>query len=63
VEVFVRLSQCLPPEDLVEFAEAGAVAKENLKAQAKRYRAEFEFSGEPAAAAMADDLEIMAESF
>ncbi len=63
VEVFVRLAQCLPPEDLVEFAEAGAAAKETLKAQAKRYRAEFEFSGEPAAAAMADDLETMAESF
>ncbi len=63
VQVFVRLSQCLPPEDLVEFAEAGAVAKETLKAQAKRFRAEFEFSGEPAAAAMADDLELMAESF
>ncbi len=63
VEVFVRLSQCLPPEDLVEFAEAGAVAKETLKAQARRYRDEFEFSGEPAAATMAADLEVMAESF
>jgi tetratricopeptide (TPR) repeat protein len=63
VEVFGRLSKCLPAERLVEFAEAGAMAKEALKNQAERYRREYEISGAPAAAQMADDLEIMAESF
>jgi len=63
VEVFTRLTKCLPAEKLGEFAEAGAVAKEALKTQAERYRREYEFSGEPAAAAMADQLEVMAESF
>ena len=63
VEVFTRLSRCLPPERLAEFAEAGAIAKEALKTQAERYRREYEFSGEPAAAEMAADLEVMAESF
>jgi len=63
VEVFTRLSRCLPPEKLGEFAEAGAMAKETLRTQAERYRSEYELSGEPAAAAMAVDLEAMAESF
>jgi len=63
VEVFTRLAQCVSSEDLVEFAEAGAAARETLKAQARRYRAEVEGSGEPAAAVMAADLEMMAESF
>ena len=63
VEVFTRLTKCLPPERLGEFAEAGAMAKEALKTQAERYRREYEFSGEPAAAEMADQLEVMAESF
>jgi tetratricopeptide (TPR) repeat protein len=63
VEVFTRLTKCLPAEKIGEFAEAGAVAKEALKSQAERYRREYEFSGEPAAAEMADQLEVMAESF
>ncbi len=63
VEVFTRLSECLPTEKLDEFAEAGAMAKEQLKSQAKRYLAEYEFSGEPAAAEMAVQLDAMAESF
>jgi tetratricopeptide (TPR) repeat protein len=63
VEVFTRLAQCVDSEDLVEFAAAGAAARETLKAQARRYRDEFETSGEPAAAEMAADLELMAESF
>lgn len=63
VEVYVRLSRCVAPEDMVEFAEVGAVAKETLKAEAKRYRAEYEVSAEPAAIQMADELEALAESF
>jgi tetratricopeptide (TPR) repeat protein len=63
VAVFARLSQCLPAERLVEFAEAGAAAKAAIETQAARYRREYEMSGAPAAAQMADDLEVMAEKF
>jgi tetratricopeptide (TPR) repeat protein len=63
VAVFARLSQCLPAERLEEFAEAGAMAKEAIESQAARYRREYEVSGAPAAAVMADQLEVMAEKF
>ena len=63
VEVYVRLSKCVAPEDMVELAAAGAVAKEALQEQAKRYRAEYEENAEPAAIQMADELDALAESF
>jgi tetratricopeptide (TPR) repeat protein len=63
VGVFARLARCLPPERLVEFAEAGAMAKEALKSQAERFRREYEINASPAAAEMADELEVMAEQF
>lgn len=62
-QVFVELGECLPPEQLVEFAEVGVVAKGTLKEQAARYRAEFDDTREPMAAQMAEELEQAADAF
>jgi tetratricopeptide (TPR) repeat protein len=62
-EVFIMLGDCLEPEDLVQFVELGNVARENLKSQAAKFRAEFDETLEPAAAVMAEELEQAASAF
>jgi len=62
-EVFVQLGECLPAEELREFAEVGVEAKQTLREQAARFRAEFDVTQAPAAAQMAVELEEAAEAF
>jgi tetratricopeptide (TPR) repeat protein len=62
-DVFVQLGECLPAEELREFAEVGVEAKETIREQAAQFRAEFDMTQAPAAAKAAEALEQAAAAF